>query len=346
MSLNFIIVIPALNPDEKLIQLLTSIRSTVNEIPIIIINDGSSNEYLRIFEQAKQYDCIVKNHKTNKGKGVAIKTAIKYIQKKFPSIDSLITVDSDGQHTVLDIVGCMETARKNPEALVLGTRTFGRNIPLRSKFGNIVTRNILKMTTGIALEDTQTGLRIIPRTFFDDLLLLEGDRYEFETNMLIATRESEVPVVSHPISTIYINGNKSSHFKVFSDSVRIYSVFFKYIISSILAFIIDISVYAILVRILFPIGFFAIYLSSFFARVISALFNYTLNKRFVFRNNSHLSMFKYFSLAIMQIILSSFFIHFLSFLFSTQATVLLKIIIDSMLFLVSYFIQKKIIFKG
>lgn len=345
MELNFIIVIPALNPDEKLLQLLISIRNKISNIPIVIINDGSSNEYLEIFEQAQLYDCIVKNHEVNKGKGAAIKTAIDYIQKEFPTVDSLITVDSDGQHTILDIVGCMETACNNPEALVLGTRTFGRDIPLRSKIGNILTRNILRIMTGINLEDTQTGLRVIPRAFFNDLLVVNGDRYEYETNMLIATKKSEVTIVSHPIHTIYIDGNKSSHFRVLSDSIRIYSVFIKYLMSSIIAFIIDIGLYAILMNILYPMGFLAIYLSSFIARIISAICNYTLNKHFVFRKNSRLSLIKYFALASIQIFTSSLLIHSSSLFFPTSDMVFLKITFDSILFFISYFVQKKLIFK-
>lgn len=232
----FIIVIPSLNPDKKLIQLLESIRSTLKTIPILIVNDGSGAEYDSVFMQAATYQCAMIEHEVNRGKGAALKTAMHHILTHYPSINYMVTIDSDGQHTVTDMLDCMEEAADNPSALVLGTRLFEEDVPFRSKFGNVVTRNVLKLTTGIELDDTQTGLRVIPRSFFPALLKLEGDRFEYETHMLVLTKEMNVPIVAHPIQTVYIDENASSHFKVVSDSIKIYSVFIKYMFSSIVSF--------------------------------------------------------------------------------------------------------------
>lgn len=342
---SFMIVIPSLNPDTKLIQLVESIRHTLTEIPIMIVNDGSNENFEPIFQKVAQYGCIIKKHEINRGKGAALKTAINYILSDYPSITSMVTIDSDGQHSVPDMMGCIKSANENPTALILGTRTFVKDIPLRSRFGNILTRNILRFATGINLEDTQTGLRIIPRSFMKPLLELKGDRFEYEMNMLMATKEHNVPIVMHPIDTIYIEDNASSHFRVIRDSFKIYSVFFKYLLSSAMSFFIDVLGYALIINLLSAISLGSIYFASFCARGISSIFNYYMNRELVFNKQSENSFIKYFLLVILQIALSSFLVFAFYQLFSSGETVMLKIIVDSLLFFLSYFVQKHFIFK-
>lgn len=342
----FIIVIPSLNPDNKLIQLLQSIRQTLTTIPILIVNDGSGEYYRPIFEQAKEYNSIVVEHAVNRGKGAALKTAMQYILTNYPTLNFMVTIDSDGQHKVVDMIGCMEVARLNPSALILGTRQFENDVPFRSKFGNIVTRNVLKLTTGIELEDTQTGLRVIPRLFLPALVKLKGDRFEYETNMLVLTKKMKIPIVAHPIQTVYLEDNVSSHFKVVSDSIKIYSVFIKYLISSVMSFAVDLLAYAVIINLLAAISFTSISVASFAARAISSVFNYYVNRELVFKDHSRSSLLKYFLLVIFQIALSSLLVYLLFLLLEGENTVFLKVVVDSVLFFLSYFVQKHMIFKG
>lgn len=342
----FILVIPSLNPDDKLIQLLQSIRQTLTTIPILIVNDGSGEYYQPIFDQAKQFNCIVVDHAVNRGKGAALKTAMQYILIHYPTVNFLVTIDSDGQHKVVDMLGCMEAARLNPSALLLGTRQFGNDVPFRSKFGNILTRNILKLITGIELEDTQTGLRVIPRFFLPALLKLKGDRFEYETNMLVLTKEMKIPIVTHPIQTVYLEDNVSSHFKVVSDSIKIYSVFIKCLVSSVMSFAVDLLAYALIINLLAAISFTSIYMASFSARAISSIFNYYVNRELVFKDHSRSNFLKYFLLVIFQIALSSLLVYLLFLLLEGENTVFLKMVVDSLLFFLSYFVQKHLIFKG
>lgn len=342
---NMMIVIPSLNPDNRLIQLLAKIHQELNTIPIIVINDGSNNEYDEFFNIAKEYTEIILNHDTNLGKGAALKTAMNYILDNYPHIQYIITVDADGQHQVSDIKACIEATDRKSHGLVLGTRSFDEDIPLRSKFGNILTRNILKLTTGITIDDTQTGLRVIPRSFMVNLLDVKGDRYEFETNMLIAAKEFGVPIIMQPIETIYIDDNSSSHFNVISDSIKIYGVFFKYLLVSILSFLIDIVAYAFIIQILMNINFGAISVASLSARVVSSVFNYLMNRNYVFKTQSSKSVLRYFVLVICQAALSSLLVYLLTLLFKSGETVIIKILVDSLLFFVSFFVQKYLVFR-
>ena len=343
---NVVIVIPSLEPDTKMLDLVSSIRQQNQIWPIVIVDDGSGNAYDAIFEEAhEKHDCIVIRHAENKGKGAAIKTAIRYILSDLKSAQYMVTIDSDGQHTLADMIKCIQAAEMNGNALVLGVRDFEQKMPLRSKFGNVLTRNVLRMTTGINIKDTQTGLRVIPTHFMDKLLDVPGDRFEYETNMLLETKRNNWEIHSQAISTIYIEDNASSHFRIIADSIAIYAVFIKYFLSSVASFLVDVCVYAILIGVLNDASLSSITLSSVSARGISSVFNYLVNKKVVFSKSSRNSSLKYFALVSIQIILSAYLVYLGHLLFPSVDTVPLKIIVDGLLFFSSYYIQKKYIFK-
>lgn len=339
------IVIPSLEPDEKLLSLLKAIRDEESDTPVILVNDGSAPIYDSVFEAAQnRYACILLKHEVNRGKGAALKTAITYILERMPEIDFMITIDSDGQHQYKDMVNCVRLAEENPEALVLGCRQFDKDVPFRSKFGNIVTRHILRLATGIAIEDTQTGLRVIPRSFMAQLLETKGDRFEFETYMLLDAKEQGVPILSQTIDTIYLEDNASSHFRVIADSLSIYSIFFKYILSSIFCFLVDALMFAIIAGLLATVSLSATMIATICARIISSLLNYYINREHVFSANSENSMIKYFTLVVVQMMASGLLVYLCRLALPAVNVVLIKIVVDCFLFCVSYHIQKKYIF--
>lgn len=343
-----IIVIPSLEPDDKLLKLLSDIRKRDKETPVLIVNDGSGPEYNTIFSEAEtEYQCLVLRHEVNRGKGAALKTAIRYVLEQLPLIRYMVTIDSDGQHSYEDMMNCMTTAYRSGDVLVLGTRNFEKDVPLRSKFGNILTRNVLHLATGIKVTDTQTGLRVIPRSFMERLLHTEGERFEFETNMLIDAKKNRVPIVSQQIATIYLEDNKSSHFRVIADSLRIYGVFLKYLLSSASCFFVDIALFLWLTALpesVFPFGANRILVATVIARVASSLLNYFINRNLVFYGTSRSSIIKYFGLVVIQMLASAYLVVFLTALVPVIPTGWIKIFVDGGLFLVSYQVQRKYIF--
>jgi len=210
---NVVIVIPSLEPDEKLLTLLSTIRSKQPlTIPIVIVDDGSGIEYKNYFQIAKdEFGCIVIKHEQNFGKGRALKTAMRYVLKHFGSAKGIVTIDSDGQHQYKDMAICVDAFNVHKNALIMGVRSFDGKVPLRSKYGNLLTRNIMKVTTGIKLTDTQTGLRVIPRFFMEHLVNISGERFEYEMSMLLEAKKQNVGIVEVPIKTIYIEDNQTSY---------------------------------------------------------------------------------------------------------------------------------------
>ena len=343
------IIIPSLDPTEKLIELVENLHKN-NYFNVIVINDGSAKSYNKIFDKLEK-DLYVKvlKHEINLGKGQALKTAFLYMLENKKDIEYLITVDSDGQHQINDINKCYDKICTNPNAVVFGCRDFfnnTENIPSRSKFGNRLTHRLLKLFYKINLSDTQTGLRAFSRSNAENFIKVRGERFEYEMNMILECGKQKIEILEVPIETIYLEENKSSHFNPIVDSFKIYSVFFKFIISSITAFLVDISIFSIIMFFIGTLFSSAIFIATYSARVISAICNYLINKNKVFKSKSSKvnSSIKYFVLCVVIATISAVLVDWLDKKWGANVTVL-KICVDMLLFVVSYKMQKWWVFK-
>lgn len=348
------IIIPTYEPDERFIQLLEDLRED-GLGPVIVVNDGSNKKYDYFFEVAESdYNVIVLKHDVNKGKGSALKTAFRFCLKNFREMAGCITADSDGQHTTSAIMQMREKLTQFPETLVLGTRNFdGAGIPAKSQFGNNLTRKVFRVLYKKDIADTQTGLRAIPSAFMKELLSVPGDRFEFETRMLIRAVEDEIAIVEIPIETIYDSKeNHSTHFRPFVDSIRIYKVFGsafgKFIVSSLSSSIVDLVFFQLMCMFLRKgsDGVQYVIIATVSARVISAVYNYFVNYYFVFKSKQYhvKSALKYFVLAVIQMGCSAALTAGLISLTGTAIELLVKIPVDVALFFASYQIQKKLVY--
>lgn len=221
-----IALIPAYNPDYKLINLIAELIN--NKFVIVVVNDGSNNDSLDIFNTIRD-KCILIDHEVNKGKGVALKTGLQFIVNNFNDY-VVVTLDCDGQHTIKDTINICKYANENTDSLILGSRMFNTNdVPVRSKLGNKITRGIFHLVTGNKIYDTQTGLRAFSEKIAKELLHIDGDRFEYEINVLLDFSKRKIPIKEIEIETVYIDNNSSSHFKPIRDSFKIYKQIFKYI---------------------------------------------------------------------------------------------------------------------
>ncbi len=349
------IIIPSYEPDERLIKLLRNLDS-LDTGPVIIVNDGSGTEYDSVFIEAgkcvERLGGVVLNHDVNMGKGRALKTAFKYVLEMRSEISAIVTADSDGQHTP-DCIKKIIAAVKSGGRFILGTRKFdGEGIPWKSRFGNNLTVKLFKYITGVYISDTQTGLRGIPVEYLSELIDLKGERFEYEMRMLLYAAD-HFDIEEVPIKTVYESeSNHRTHFKAVKDSVRIYRIlgerFFKFIFSSLSSCVLDLILFWIFCMALkgsFPIAYTAI--ATVAARIISATYNYVINYRVVFASKSNIgtSAVKYVVLAVIQMSLSAIIVTGLVNLINAPSEVLIKVIVDTLLFFVSYKIQQKVVFR-
>ena len=274
-----IVIIPALNPDEGLRDIVD--RNWELENQIIVVDDGSEKKYAPFFQELSE-KCIVLHHKENRGKGAAIKTALRYIKEELWDCSLIGTMDADGQHLPDDMEKLLMKSASNPEAVVLGSRTFDRTVPWPSRAGNRITRKVFQITTGVSVSDTQSGLRSFSSELLDFMLNVPGERYEYEMNVLAACTKRRIPIIEVPIQTIYHDRNNScSHFRKIKDSFRIYRQLLKFLLVSASSFLLDYGMFVLLIF-LFPktMGFIAA--ANILARLVSGIYNYLLNCHLVF----------------------------------------------------------------
>ncbi|WP_051671537.1 bifunctional glycosyltransferase family 2/GtrA family protein [Oribacterium sp. P6A1] len=363
-----IAVIPAYEPDDKLIEVAA--EAAASGFEVVVVDDGSAGgnavksgkvpaeKFRLIFEDAKLFAHVI-SYPENRGKGYAMKEAFRYIRDKYryePGY-AVVVIDSDGQHRVSDAVRLVEYAAVHSGTLVLGSRKQSPSSPLRSRIGNGITRSVFRMLSGVGIYDTQTGMRAFSKELTERMLEISGDRYEYEMNMLMEFARQGLPMEELPIETIYIDNNAGSHFDPFKDSARIYGEIFKFSASSFLSFIIDYLVFLCIVA-LFGTSVSVVLFANVFARITSAVFNYSINRNFVFagydsdktskkaEENGKSSAIKYAALAVSILTVNSVLLY----LFTTYTgadPVILKVLVEVLMFFVSFAVQRKIVFaKG
>ena len=357
------IVIPTLNPSGKILQLIRDIREMIG-CPLIVVNDGSRQECSGIFEQLKKSglaDLTVLEHAVNLGKGRALKTAFNYFLLNYPDGVGVVTCDGDGQHAPEDIRACAESLLRHPAVLTLGVRDFSaENVPFKSRFGNKLTVAVFK-SYGLSISDTQTGLRGIPSDTMKMLMNVRGERFEYETEMLISCHDRHVGFVEVPINTVYIDDNAETHFNPIVDSAKIYAVIFRHLskrllkfgLSGIVSAGVDISIFYLLFHHAFAGAMHGrLFWSVLISRALSLCVNYSLNLNFVFRRGGESGSFwsarsfaKYLALCVVVMLISYSLTKMGNICFPDQEIVVIKILSDIIAFLVSFYVQQVVVFK-
>ncbi|WP_139905972.1 bifunctional glycosyltransferase family 2/GtrA family protein [Clostridium thermarum] len=335
-----VILIPAYEPGRKLINLIYDLINSC-EYDIVVVDDGSGEEYKYIFDTVISLGCTVLTHEKNMGKGAALKTGFRYIQQTNEKT-GVVTADCDGQHLPKDIVKIAETIKEHKNSVVLGTRRFAGKVPFRSRFGNSVTRAVFSFASGAKVYDTQTGLRGFSADMLPWLCQISGNRFEYEMNMLLETIPAGYSFYEIDIDTVYLERNKSSHFHPLKDSIKVYLPIIKFSISSILSGIIDFLLLGV-------IQFFTshLFLAVIGARICSALFNYTINRIYVFSKfkeaSVKTSLPRYFMLASF-IMIANYSVIDIYYSVLGLSLFLAKILTEVTIFFFSYWYQRKFVF--
>ncbi len=343
------VVLPSLDPDEKLVAVIDGLLE-YGFSDIILINDGSKPENLHYFTDAAAAhpEITLLHHPVNRGKGAALKTAFSWFLENRPQSLGVVTVDGDNQHHPEDTRACAEKMLETRH-LVLGCRDFTQpQVPKRSKAGNTITCNVFKIFVGMTISDTQTGLRALPSDLLKTMLAVKGDRFEYETNMLLALKEQSIPWEEVKIRTVYIEENKSSHFRTVRDSWRIYKLilahFFRYTGSALVSAMVDEGLFQLLA------GPWGDIFASLGARAVSSALNFFMNRNLVFRNKGSLgkAMLRYYTLAIPVALAQAGLTYGLSLLLGSLGLGILEklshLLVMVALYFVTFFVQQRWVF--
>jgi len=314
------VLIPARDPDLVLVPLVETL-SAAGFGAIVLINDGSSPACNALFAEISALPSVhLLQHAVNLGKGRALKTGFNYCLTQLPNVSTVITADADGQHTATDILRVAEASLVAEGRVILGSRTFAKDVPLRSKIGNTLTRHIFSFVTGTKLADTQTGLRAFPTVLAH-----------------VCRQRKPIEV---PIETVYIDGNRSSHFDPIWDSMRIYFVLARFYFSAIVAAGIDFAGFSIAFAITGNVA-----LSVVVGR-LSSLVNFVLNKRYVFHSHAPVkgTLGRYYVLVAI-IGGLSYLLIWAAHRYAHWNVFAAKVVVDSFLSLISFSMQRTFVFR-
>lgn len=338
------VLIPAYRPGAALEELIAELEQR-GFARIVVVDDGSGAQWAPLFKriQSRFPGVSLLRHGANLGKGAALKTGMRAILEDGSGLAGIVTADADGQHLPADIERVARALQDSGGAqLILGARRFEGPAPWRSLWGNRISATAMRWLAGARLSDTQTGLRGIPAPLARRMLEAKTGGYEFELDMLLAAKHSGVPWREVRISTVYIDGNVSSHFDPLRDSMRIYFVLLRFALASLLTALIDNAVFA------------AVWASGrglagaqCAARAVAMAFNYTAARRAVFHSRQpHLRVLPlYLALVASHTTVSYWCILWL--IRRWNVTVIeAKIAVEAALFLANFIIQRDFIFTA
>jgi glycosyltransferase involved in cell wall biosynthesis len=339
-----IVLIPSFQPDHRLVELVEALAGRPG-VAICVVDDGSGPEFGHIFRSVEAIGAELVAHQFNLGKGAALKTGLAEIQARYPGV-SVVTADSDGQHSLDDIHAVADRLEESKTpSLVLGAREFDSETPWKSRVGNRMSSYLFLALWGKKLRDTQTGLRGISSELIENQLLVPGERFEYESNVLIDAIRSGIP------ATYLDSTNSHSHFRPVVDSLIILGVLFKqlakFVGSSALSALVDIGAFALILALVFS-GVsdpFALFTSAAAARLLSLSVNFTINYKVVFesRRNPKFALISYLALAIFVFLASTLSAIALTTIFHWRALEA-KIFTDVALFFLSFLIQRSVTF--
>jgi glycosyltransferase involved in cell wall biosynthesis len=334
------VLIPAYVPEASLPQTAAALLKRPF-LAVVVVNDGSPVSCEALFDQLRAMPRVhVLVHAKNLGKGASLKTGLGYIASSFPGCAGVITADADGQHSARDILRVAEQLAANPKALVLGARRFDSATPLRNRLGNQLSRLAVGLVVGQWLKDTQTGLRGIPRRLFDRLQAIPASGYDFELDMLTAAKHAGCEFAETPIETIYLSGNRSSHFNPLLDSMRVYFVLLRFGFVSLQTALLDNIVF---------LGVFSVggglLLAQAGGRLTGMLYQYSAARRAVFLSDeSHRKTLpKYVLLATASGVTSYLLIRWL-WLVAGVAVLPAKLLAETAMFFVNFAVSRDFIF--
>ena len=355
MSLPVTVILPSLNPDEKLLAVVEGIIK-VGFGRMILVDDGSSAEHQKYFQQAlalaeeKGLSVDFLRHAKNLGKGRGLKNAFNYYLCHPGDSVGVVTVDGDNQHRAEDILRCAQALVASPDRVYLGCRDFSLpHVPPKSRVGNRITSFLFLAACGIRLSDTQTGLRAIPNCFLSQMLDLQGERFEYETNMLLEMKQQGIPFAEIPIETVYLEENRSSHYRPLVDSLRILRILMRFMLASGSSLVLDLGAFALLSYLLRGQSLAtSVVLSTVLARIISSMYNLSINKLIVFKNQQRFAgvAVRYYLLCGIQMLCSAVLVSIFTGLVGRVWSVPVKLAVDTVLFFASFQIQREWVFSN
>jgi glycosyltransferase involved in cell wall biosynthesis len=213
-----VVLTPTYNNARTLIDVLNRIARL--GLPLIVVNDGSTDETGSLLEQWKPSIATaveIVTHPQNRGKAAALHSGFAAARRL--GYTHALTIDTDGQLDPEQIPDLLRAAEESGDAFVLGTRDDTRSdYPAKSRVGRRVSNTMIWMESGLRVNDSQCGMRVYPLALFDVVKCAAG-RFSFEAEIITRAGWAHWPIAEVPVVCHYTPpGGRVSHFKPWRDS--------------------------------------------------------------------------------------------------------------------------------
>jgi glycosyltransferase involved in cell wall biosynthesis len=224
-------VIPAYQDERHIGDIVRRTHEQLDHV--LVVDDGSSDQTA---QRAREAGAEVLVHNQNLGKGEAIKTGLRYWFDT--QIKWVILLDSDGQHLPEEIDRFLMVAAslRTPEpraktaatqsTFFIGTRMANlTGMPFIRRVVNREMSRRISRVCGQEIPDTQCGFRMLHRQLIPELLG-GGDRFDYDTEVLIIASRKGYKIESVPITTVY--SDQVSKIRPLRDAIRFLKLMWRY----------------------------------------------------------------------------------------------------------------------
>ena len=211
------IVIPALNEEASIGDVVAILRAAAPWREILVIDDGSADATA---ERAAAAGATVVRHPYNKGNGAAVKSGIRRAAG-----DYVLILDADGQHPPEDALRI--AARLGEYDLVIGARADATQATAARRAGNALLNQVASFLTGRAIPDLTSGFRGARRECLREFLHLLPNGFSTPTTTTLAFMKAGYSVAFEPIQARRRTGQ--SKIRLARDGARFFVIILKII---------------------------------------------------------------------------------------------------------------------
>ena len=202
--LEITIGIPAYNEEKNISEIIKKLQKITDKI--IVCDDGSTDLTGKI---AREMGVIVIRHKKNLGYGSAIRSI--FLKAREQKSESLITLDSDGQHRIEDIPTVLKPIIDGEADFVIGSRFLdndGKNVPTYRKLGIKAITKLANVSLKQKITDSQSGFRVYGKQIIEEITPSESGM-GVSNEILIKANKKGFKIIEVPITILY-DGNTST----------------------------------------------------------------------------------------------------------------------------------------
>jgi glycosyltransferase involved in cell wall biosynthesis len=198
--------IPAFNEEKNIASIIQKL-SKVADI-VIVCNDGSTDNTAKI---AEKMGAIVITHQQNLGYGEAIRSL--FLKARELDSDMLVTLDSDGQHRISDVLPIVHPIIKNEADLVIGSRFLTKNqedMPKYREIGIKIITTLANTSLEESVTDSQSGFRAYSKNILSEITPSEKGM-GVSNEILMKASKKNFKIIEVPIVVSYEGDTSTQH---------------------------------------------------------------------------------------------------------------------------------------